>query len=174
MMFRLDIPSEPYWLDLPQGVRVKVRPLDAMVEAAARNSARSALSAARAEIAERLAVGAPVSDLPDLADENLEVAFLKIEMARGLARYGMMEWEGVGDEDGTAPLPFNAERAARLASHPAIMDAFLLAYFAPVSAMAAEGNASPLTPNGSTAAGGTTADAVEPIAPTAPAPPRLH
>jgi len=35
LMLTLDLPVEPYWLDLPRGVRVEIRPVTAAVKAAA-------------------------------------------------------------------------------------------------------------------------------------------
>ena len=35
-MIRLNLPTEPYWLDLPLGVRLLVRPLDTAVYEACR------------------------------------------------------------------------------------------------------------------------------------------
>ena len=34
-MLTLDLPIEPYWLDLPRGVRVEIRPVTTAVMAAA-------------------------------------------------------------------------------------------------------------------------------------------
>ena len=34
-MLTLDLPAEPYWLDLPRGVRVEIRPVTTAVMAAA-------------------------------------------------------------------------------------------------------------------------------------------
>jgi len=45
----LDLPTEPYWLDLPRGVRVEIRPITTAVMAAAQAAASCRLGAARAE-----------------------------------------------------------------------------------------------------------------------------
>jgi len=36
-MLALDLPVEPYWLDLPRGVRVEIRPVTTAVMAAAQS-----------------------------------------------------------------------------------------------------------------------------------------
>lgn len=174
-MFSLDIPAEPYWLDLPFGVRVFVRPLNGMVVAAAQNAALAAASAIQRARQDAIDTGMPVPpDLPDLTDDALRDAFARVETARGLGRYGIMAWEGVGNAAGTAEEPFSRAGAERLATHPQIMEAFLLAYHMPVGRVDAEGNASAPTPCGSTAAGATIAADAHPSAPTAQEPPRLH
>lgn len=38
-MLTLDLPTEPYWLDLPRGVRVEIRPVTTSVMAAAQAAA---------------------------------------------------------------------------------------------------------------------------------------
>jgi hypothetical protein len=40
-MLTLDLPVEPYWLDLPRGVRVEIRPVTTAVMAAAQEVQRS-------------------------------------------------------------------------------------------------------------------------------------
>jgi hypothetical protein len=44
----LDIPTEPYWLDLPRGVRVEIRPVTTAVMAAAQAGSARRLGALRA------------------------------------------------------------------------------------------------------------------------------
>lgn len=173
-MFSLDLPTQPYWLALPNGVRVKVRPLTGMVVAAAQNAAQKEAARIMLDRVERIAAGAPTDGLLDLDDESLKAGFIQVELARGLARYGMLEWDGVGTADGSDAAPFSTSGAERLATHPQMMEAFLAAYFTPVGRLDAEGNALPPTPNGSTAAGGTTATGAEPSAPTVQGSPQLH
>jgi hypothetical protein len=47
-MLSLDLPAEPYWLDLPRGVRVGLRPVTTAVMAAAQAAAARRLGALRA------------------------------------------------------------------------------------------------------------------------------
>jgi len=92
-MLTLDLPAEPYWLDLPRGVRVEIRPVTTAV-----------MAAARAAAARRLAD--PDLD-PDMA-RGLSFAFL----VKTLARHAVTAWEGVGDSAGR-PLPLSPEAVAR-------------------------------------------------------------
>jgi hypothetical protein len=47
-MLTLDLPAEPYWLDLPRSVRVEIRPVTTAVMAAAQAAASRRLGAIRA------------------------------------------------------------------------------------------------------------------------------
>ena len=51
-MLTLDLPVEPYWLDLPRGVRVEIRPVTTAVMAAAQAGSARRLGALRAAEAE--------------------------------------------------------------------------------------------------------------------------
>ncbi|MFC7541037.1 hypothetical protein ACFQU2_18390 [Siccirubricoccus deserti] len=91
-MLTLDLPVEPYWLDLPRGVRVEIRPVTTAVMAAAQAGSARRLGALRAAS----------EDLdPDMA-RGLAFAFL----VKALARHAVTAWEGVGDAAGK-PLPLS-------------------------------------------------------------------
>ncbi len=51
-MLTLDFPTEPYWLDLPRGVRVEIRPVTTAVMAAAQAGSARRLGAIRASEAD--------------------------------------------------------------------------------------------------------------------------
>ncbi len=131
-MFRLVMPTEPVWLDLPHGVRVQVKPLTAAVEGAA-------IAAAGAAVRDR-----------EFADDTERTYATANALACGLARYGVVAWEGVAGPDG-APLPVTPDAAAALASHPDMAADFLAKYRGMLAPLAAEGNASASAPNGSAA-----------------------
>jgi len=98
-MLTLDLPTEPYWLDLPRGVRVEIRPVTTAVMAAAQAGSARRLGALRAA----------TEDLdPDMA-RGLAFAFL----VKALARHAVVAWEGVGDTAGK-PLPLSPEAVERL------------------------------------------------------------
>ena len=79
-MLRLNLSSEPEWLDLGHGVRVRVVPCTSAIMAAARGSdAVEALVAAGASEAE-----------------------LALALAKAMAGIAILDWEGVGDADGSA------------------------------------------------------------------------
>ncbi|MDX2205950.1 MAG: hypothetical protein NW223_24600 [Hyphomicrobiaceae bacterium] len=65
-MLTLDLPAEPFWLDLPRGVRVEIRPVTTAVMAAAQAAATRRLAAIR--IAD--------SDLDPDMSRGLSFAFL--------------------------------------------------------------------------------------------------
>jgi hypothetical protein len=161
-MFTLAIPTEPRWVDLPKGVRVQIKPLDVLVMTSARNAARREIKAMRQERAERIDVGAPTDDLPDLDDLVTYEVMVNMAFARGLARYAITDFDGVGNAAGTEALPFSPTSAEALVLHPDMMEEFLLACMGPEAALATEGNVSATEPAGST-------DPVATIATTAPA-----
>jgi len=82
-MLTLDLPTEPYWLDLPRGVRVEIRPVTTAVMAAAQAAAARRLAAIR--------LADPDLD-PDMS-RGLSFAFL----VKALARHAVTAWEGVGE-----------------------------------------------------------------------------
>lgn len=124
-MLTLDLPAEPYWLDLPRGVRVEIRPVTTAVMAAAQAAASRRLGAIRAAS----------DDLdPDMA-RGLAFAFL----VKALARHAVIAWDGIGDAEGK-PLPLSPEAVERLMDLDDIAAAFWDQATRPVAAVAAEGN----------------------------------
>jgi len=106
-MLKLNLTSEPEWLDLGHGVRVRVVPCTSGVMAAARGSdAVEALVAAGASEAE-----------------------LALALARAMAGIAILDWEGVGDADGK-PVPVNPEAAAALIDVWPLFEAFQARYVA--------------------------------------------
>ncbi len=85
-MLTLDLPTAPYWLTLPRGVRVEIRPVTTAVMAAAQTASARRLSALRA--------AEPELD-PDMA-RGLAFAYL----VKALARHAILAWEGIGDASG--------------------------------------------------------------------------
>lgn len=124
-MLTLDLPIEPYWLDLPRRVRVEIRPVTTAVMAAAQAAASRRLGAIRAAS----------EDLdPDMA-KGLAFAFL----VKALARHAVTAWDGIGDAAGQ-PLDLTPEHVERLMDLDDIAAAFWDQATRPVSAVAAEGN----------------------------------
>ena len=89
-MLTLDLPAEPYWLDLPRGVRVEIRPVTTAVMAAAQAAAARRLAAIR--------IADPDLD-PDMS-RGLSFAFL----VKALARHAVTAWDGIGDAAGKPTL----------------------------------------------------------------------
>ena len=75
-MIRLDLKREPCWLDLPYGVRLRVRPATTAFVMVAR-----------------------VQTLRD-AQETDDAATRSALLLKNLAVLAIMEWEGVGDTEG--------------------------------------------------------------------------
>ena len=124
-MLTLDLPTEPYWLDLPRGVRVEIRPVTTAVMAAAQAGSARRLGALRAAEA----------DLdPDMA-RGLAFAFL----VKALARHAVTAWEGVGDAAGK-PLPLSPEAVERLMDMDEMVAAFWDRSTGLVAAVALGGN----------------------------------
>lgn len=173
-MFRLIVQTEPFWIDLPQGVRLKLRPLDSIVVMAARNHASREMQAAAVERQDRIEAGVPSDDLPNFDDQALQDALSRVAFARALARYGAMDWGGVASNEAGDPLPFSNDGAEALVAHPDMIDMFLVRYFATVDAVNAEGNASAPMPDGPTGLGATTAADVPPPVPSVPESAAVH
>jgi hypothetical protein len=124
-MLTLDLPVEPYWLDLPRGVRVEIRPVTTAVMAATQAGSARRLGALRAAEA----------DLdPDMA-RGLAFAFL----VKALARHAVTAWEGVGDAAGK-PLPLSPGAVERLMDMDEMAAAFWDRATGPVATVALEGN----------------------------------
>ena len=119
---------DPYWLDLLPGVRIKVRPITVAAIIAARQAAAEAMKTPEGD---GLFVGS--------------AAF-----TRSVARWGILDWEGVGDADG-APVAPAAEYIDALLELWQAFDALDRLYVAPALIGIDEKNASSLSPNGTSA-----------------------
>jgi hypothetical protein len=129
-MLTLSNPTEPTWIDLPQEVRLRIRPITTVVVAAAQSASLREAEALRD-------TGDPGG--LDLADPDVAKGLGFALMVKALARYAVLEWEGVGNASGE-PLPCSPENVARLMDLDEMATAFWRAAFAPVAAMSAEGN----------------------------------
>jgi hypothetical protein len=125
-MLSLDLPTEPYWVDLPRGVRVEIRPVTTAVMAAAQAAAQRRLAALRE---------ADTEMDPDFA-RGLAFALL----VKALARHAVTAWEGVGDAAGK-PLPLSPEAVERLMDLDEMASVFWERALLPIRTVAAEGNA---------------------------------
>jgi hypothetical protein len=127
-MIRLNLKSEPFWLDLRHGVRVKVPPLTSAILIAARSD--PALTA-----------------LPEDADLGVR----SLVFCKAVARLTIAEWEGVADAGGNPVAPTPEGIDALIDLYP-IFEAFEVGYVAAHGlALDAEKNASAPSPNGTTA-----------------------
>ena len=146
---RLTLDSAPRWLDLPHGVRVKVRPLTTAVEQAARTEVEHRLKPLRQAAEDAAKAGQPLDPTgPNGANAAWMVGMHVQMLVEALARYGIDAWEGLTGDDGE-PLPLTPGAFAAFAAHRDLSEGFYAAYRNPVAELAAEGNGS-----GSTSAGG--------------------
>ena len=133
-MLRLNLASEPEWLDLCHGVRVRVVPCTSAIMAAARGSDTvEALVAAGASEAE-----------------------LALALAKAMAGIAIIDWEGVGDADGNAAPVTPAGIDALLEVWP-IFEAFQAIYVSKGLLLDAEKNVSAPSPTGTSAGATATA-----------------
>ena len=143
-MLTLDLSNAPQWCDLIPGVRVRLRPLTTALMVSARGDPA-------------------IADLPEgAATEEAALA-----MAKALARRAILEWEGIGDADGSPINPGPEAIDALLDLWPAF-EAFQTLYVAKALLLGAEKNASSPLPTGLSAGAKATARPVQGLVPTAP------
>jgi hypothetical protein len=141
-MFRLPVAAAERWLDLPHGVRIKVRPLSTAILEASRAQAARETRALQQEAEAAAAAGHPMDPRGRNGANAAWLSGLWAEIqVRALLDHAVIEWEGVEDEHG-APLGLTEAALAAFAAHPEMADAFFAAYRAPVEELAAEGNGS--------------------------------
>ena len=127
-MIRLNLTATPQWLTIAPGLRLLVGPLTTAL-----------MVSARADMA--------IEILPETATtEELALA-----MAKAVARRAILEWEGVGDEDGNA-VAVTPEGIDALVEIWPIFEAFQTGYVAKGLILDAEKNVSAPSPSGPSAA----------------------
>lgn len=120
-MLRLNLSTEPQWLDLGHGVRLFVEPITTAIMLAARSDPAIIAAAADAEN----------------SASNDDLARI---VAKAVARIVVKDWEGVGDGDGK-PLPLTPEGIDALLELWPIFEAFQTKYIAGALILDAEKNA---------------------------------
>jgi hypothetical protein len=119
-MLRLNLSTEPHWLDLGHGVRLFVEPLTTAIMLAARSDPAIVAAATDAE------TSAFNDDLARI-------------VAKAVARIVVKDWEGVGDEN-DKPLPLSPEGIDALLELWPIFEAFQTKYIAGALILDAEKN----------------------------------
>ena len=126
-MIRLNLTATPQWLTLSPGLRLLVGPLTTAL-----------MVSARADMA--------IETLPETASaEELALA-----MAKAVARRAILEWEGVGDENGSVVAVTPEGIDALLEIWP-VFEAFQTGYVAKSLILDAEKNVSAPSPSGPSA-----------------------
>ena len=115
-MIRLDLKREPYWLDLPYGVRLHVRPVTTAFIMAAR-----------------------VQTLRG-ANETDDEATRSAALIKSLAVLAVIEWEGVGDAEGN-PVAITPDAVAAFMDLWPMANAFERLYLTPALLLEQEKNA---------------------------------
>lgn len=119
-------PSDPFWLDLIPGVRLRVWPIT---------------------VASMLVAREAVSKVYRGDDQTDVAARASIALVHELARRGIAEWEGVGNAEGE-PAPVTVENIDALLDHWPAYDALDALYVAPALRRAEEKNESSNSPDG--------------------------
>ena len=127
-MIRLNLSTDPRWIDLLPGLRLVVWPVTTAIMAAAR-------------------ADAALDDLDDASPREM----LAVAMAQAVARRIVVDWTGVGDDDGN-PLPVTPDGIDALLNIWPVFEAFQEKVLGPYLVLDAEKNASAPSPNGTSAA----------------------
>lgn len=150
-MLRLNLKKEPYWMQLPASVRVKVRPLTTAVMSAAQSQVIRQIVAIREACKTDLT-------LPDVDDEQTRLALSESLLIKALGRGAIIEWEGVMLPDSDALAPISDQTVNDLMDIWFMAQEFWKQYTNSLSLLDAEGNGSGLAPSGISAAGQDTAE----------------
>lgn len=143
-MIRLNLSNSPEWLTLLPGLRLKVAPLTSAL-----------MVAARADPA--------LATLPETASTEK----MALAMAKAIARLAVLEWEGVGGEQGE-PLSLSPAGVDALLEIWPVFEAFQSQYVARGLMLDAEKNVSAPSPTDPSAGATATARPAQAPAPTAP------
>ena len=143
-MIRINLSPAPQWLDLGHGVRLQLLPLTTALMVATRSDAA-------------------VQDLAADASNDTRAAVF----AAALARRAVVDWEGVGDADGTV-IAVTPEGIDALLSLWPIFEAFNLLYVSRGMLLDAEKNGSAPSPTGTSVGATAIARPVKRSARTAP------
>ena len=134
-MLRISFTTEPFWLDLPHGVRLLLRPPGTAVILAAGTDLAASAAASH--------VSGP-GDEPDADDPAQQPTSVPADGGRlaftcAVARAAILDWEGVADAAGT-PLPVSPRAIDALMTHWPVFAAFERLYVQPALLAVAEGN----------------------------------
>ena len=143
-MIRVNLSPEPQWLDLGHGVRLQLLPLTTSLMVATRSDPA-------------------VQELEADASNDSRAAIF----AGALARRAIIDWDGVGDADGTV-IAVTPEGIDALLSLWPIFEAFNLQYVSRGMLLDAEKNGSAPSPTGTSAGATATARPVKRSVRTAP------
>lgn len=153
MAVKLGIPSEPYWLDLPFGVRVLVRPCVTTIYQEAVQLAAEHFRKTRDAKVTLEEIGAEVIKMPNIMTEAGRAAYNNYCFVRFLARSAIIAWEGVNDEHEDKPAAVTDEAVDKLMEFHAVAEQFAIKYAGSQTARISEGNLSGPSAGGISAKG---------------------
>ncbi len=134
-MLRLNLNTDPEWLDLGHSVEILVTPMTTALMMAARKEAQGQIT---------------IPEGPDADASDLDTDRIALTMAKAVARIAIQDWKGVGDDNSFA-LPVSPEGIDALLDIWPIFEAFQTKYVARAIILDAEKNVSPPLPIGSSA-----------------------
>lgn len=138
-MIKLAAPTEPAWLALPYGVRVRVRPLTAVLMETARQIAAAEVRELRSAIAKVKDAGGDPIGIPNLDDPAVASAEGLVRVAKALGRVAIIDWEGVlGADD--QPLQPTPDAIGKLLDVPSVCSDWFDRYTSTLDVLAAEKN----------------------------------
>ena len=153
-MLKLSLPKEPYWIDVGLDVRLKVRPCTSAVFYQARAFMNQKLQKLGDAYRAEKDVGVARSELPDLEDSNVREALAEQYLTVGLARAGIIEWEGIFEADADQPAPVTDEKIDELfGAYWVIAETFRQQYTGMRELLEAEKNARGLVSGGTSETG---------------------
>ena len=169
-MIVLDFPKEPYWLALPHGVRVKLRPLTTAIYESALAKARRSVADILKHKADLEDIGGTVDGVPDLSDPDAAAGFSQLVFAQALAVAAITGWEGVYLGDRITAAPLTPEHVSNLMLMHTMAEAFVVQYTRTHEALISEGNASRPSPHGTSRPAGAVPTAMAAPTQASPAP----
>lgn len=156
-MLTLDLKKEPFWLELPAGVRVQVRPLTSALMHMAQAGAIRSMLTLQFERKALLDAGSDASRLFDLTDDKTRASVSHITLITELAKVAVIGWEGVYIPGSDEVAAVSQEHIGELMDIWFIHDAFNSAYMKQLDLLESEGNGLRPAQNGTSAAGRPTA-----------------
>lgn len=146
-MLRLKIQTDPYWLELGYGVKIKVKPCTSAVFYEAKAYMNSKLAELAKEYKANKDAGLDVSE--DIENPVKREALADKFLLVGLGVAGILEWDGVMEADEDKPAPLTESKIDELFSNFwAVAENFRHQYCGLQEILAAEKNASTPEPNG--------------------------
>ena len=150
-MLRLNLKKEAYWMDLPSGVRVRVRPLSTAIMNAAQSNVIKQIKALQADAAAEIQ--------PNMQNEDSRYGLSEALLVKALAVAAIIEWEGVMNAAGDEAAVVDDKSVCDLMDIWFVGQDFWKQYTTSYFALEVEGNESRPGANGTTAAGLDTAPA---------------